>query len=210
MGTLNKKMMYTEQQRTKRSIRHYIIPLLAFLLVTSIGVRLVLSLSSSPKAFTLRSAAFQPESSIPPKFAKGKSLDDSISPPLQWSGIPAGTVNLALIVEDPDAPDPIFPKMTWVHWVLYNLPPTIGSLPEDVDEPLMLLPIGAKQALNDWKVAGYVGPSPPIGRHRYYFKLTALDVVLPDLGPTATKAMVEEAFDGHILGQAVLMGTYEN
>ncbi len=128
------------------------------------------------------------------------------SPALAWSNLPAGTKSLALIVDDPDAPDPKAPKMTWVHWVLYNLPPSASSLPEAVSSAA--LPAGTQQGQNDWKRAGYGGPCPPIGRHRYFHKLYALDVVLPDLGKP-TKAQLEAAMKGHILAQAEMVGTYQ-
>jgi hypothetical protein len=130
----------------------------------------------------------------------------NVSPPLAWSALPAGTRSLGLIVDDPDAPDPEAPKMTWVHWVLYNLPPEANGLPEAAEASG--LPAGARVGLNDWKKARWGGPCPPIGRHRYFHKLYALDVVLPDLG-APTKAQLEAAMAGHVLGQATLMGTYQ-
>jgi hypothetical protein len=129
-----------------------------------------------------------------------------ISPPLAWSGLPAGTKSLVLIVEDPDAPDPAAPRMNWSHWVLYNLPPMAGELPEGV--PSQVLPNGTLQGVNDWLRTGYGGPCPPVGRHRYFYKLYALDTVLPDLG-RPTKATVEKAMQRHILGHAELMGQYQ-
>lgn len=129
----------------------------------------------------------------------------NVSPPLAWSEIPAGTRSLALIVDDPDAPDPAAPKMTWVHWVLYNIPPHTGGLPEAV--ATADLPPGTREGLNDWKRTGYGGPCPPIGRHRYFHKLYALDIVLPDLG-RPTKADLENAMSGHILAKTELIGTY--
>ncbi len=128
------------------------------------------------------------------------------SPPLAWSGVPAGTESLALIVDDPDAPDPAVPKMTWVHWVLYNLPPDTTGLPAGVSHAS--LPPGTREGLNDWKREGYGGPCPPIGRHRYVHKLYALDTVLPVLQP-ATKAALEKAMQGHILGRVELVGYYK-
>ena len=127
-----------------------------------------------------------------------------VSPSLEWTGVPAGTKSLALIVDDPDAPDPAAPKMTWVHWVLYNLPATSTGLPEGVRS----LPAGALDGNNDWKRTGYGGPCPPIGRHRYFHKLYALDRVLDRL-VRPTKAQVEAAMQGHVLAQAQLMGTYQ-
>jgi Raf kinase inhibitor-like YbhB/YbcL family protein len=129
-----------------------------------------------------------------------------ISPPLSWSGVPDGTKSLALVVDDPDAPDPKAPRMTWVHWVLYNLPADATALAEAIAPAS--LPAGTREGLNDWKRTGYGGPCPPIGRHRYFHKLYALDAVLPDLR-TPTKAQLEKAVDGHVLERAELMGTYQ-
>jgi Raf kinase inhibitor-like YbhB/YbcL family protein len=126
------------------------------------------------------------------------------SPPLSWGGLPASAQSIALVVDDPDAPDPAAPKTTWVHWVLYNLPPTAGGLGEAVKE----LPAGAREGLNDWKRTGYGGPCPPIGRHRYFHKVVALDIVLPDLG-SPTKAELEKAMQGHIVGKGEIVGTYQ-
>ncbi|HZV53508.1 MAG TPA: YbhB/YbcL family Raf kinase inhibitor-like protein [Rhodocyclaceae bacterium] len=126
------------------------------------------------------------------------------SPPLAWSGVPTGTKSLVLIVDDPDAPDPAAPKMTWVHWLLYNLPADIGGLPEDVGA----LPAGTLEGFNDFKRTAWGGPCPPIGRHRYFHKLYALDVILPDL-KRPTKAVLEKAIAGHVLAEAHLMGTYQ-
>lgn len=130
----------------------------------------------------------------------------NLSPPLAWSGVPPGTKSLALIVDDPDAPDPASPKMTWVHWVLYNLPADTASLAAGIADAD--LPPGTRQGLNDWKRTGYGGPCPPIGRHRYFHKLYALDAVLPDLG-RPSKASLERAMRGHIIGQAELVGLYQ-
>jgi Raf kinase inhibitor-like YbhB/YbcL family protein len=114
--------------------------------------------------------------------------------------------SFALIIDDPDAPDPRAPKMTWVHWVVYNIPADVHGLPEGAAKS-GLLP-GAKQGLNDWERAGYGGPCPPIGRHRYFHKLSALDAVLPDLGH-ATKAQILDAMKGHVIAETQLVGTYE-
>jgi Raf kinase inhibitor-like YbhB/YbcL family protein len=147
------------------------------------------------------STAFNHEGAIPLIYTcEGKDM----SPPITWSDVPPGTKSLALIVDDPDAPDPAAPKMTWVHWVLYNLPPTSDGLPESAKT----LPAGTKEGMNDWKRTGYGGPCPPIGRHRYFHKLYALDTVLPDL-KNPTKAKLEEAMKGHILSEARLIGTYQ-
>ena len=109
-----------------------------------------------------------------------------------------------MIVDDPDAPDPAAPAMTWVHWVLYDIPPSATGLPEG-GKPL---PGGAREGLNDWRRTGYGGPCPPVGRHRYFFKLYALDTLLPALR-TPNKAELERAMQGHVLAQAVLVGTYQ-
>jgi Raf kinase inhibitor-like YbhB/YbcL family protein len=121
----------------------------------------------------LTSAAFGENQAIPRIYTcEGKDL----SPPLVWTGVPANAKSLALIVDDPDAPDPAAPRMTWVHWVLYNIPVAASGLPEGV--AASALPKGALEGLNDWQRTGYGGPCPPIGRHRYFHKLYALDAVL--------------------------------
>jgi len=149
----------------------------------------------------ITSTAFAQDAAIPAKYTcEGSDL----SPPLAWSEVPAKTKSFALIVDDPDAPDPAAPKMTWVHWVLYNLPAEATGLPEAAKA----LPRGTLQGLNDWKRTRYGGPCPPVGRHRYFHKLYALDVVLPDLGQP-TKARVEAAMKGHVIAQAELIGTYQ-
>jgi Raf kinase inhibitor-like YbhB/YbcL family protein len=151
----------------------------------------------------LSSSAFPPNADIPtPYTCEGSDQ----SPPLAWSGVPAGTKSLALIVDDPDAPDPAAPKMTWVHWVLYNIPPATTGL-DAGQSRLSDLPAGTREGLNDWQRKGYGGPCPPIGRHRYVHKLYALDTVLPVLQP-ATKAALEKAMHGHILAQGELVGYY--
>ncbi len=154
-------------------------------------------------ALTLSSSAFQQGSEIPRLHTcQGKD----VSPALAWSGAPAGAKSLALIVDDPDAPDPSAPKVTWVHWVLYDIPPSSSGLPQGVGAKD--LPAGTREGTNDWKRTGYGGPCPPIGRHRYFFKLYALDAVLPDLGKP-TKKDLEKAMEGHIVAKAELMGTYQ-
>lgn len=150
----------------------------------------------------LRSPAFAHNGTIPRQFTCD---GQNISPPLQWRNVPLGTQSLVLIVDDPDAPDPQAPRMTWVHWVLLNIPPTASGLPEGVTSKQ--LPAGTRQGINDWKRTGYGGPCPPIGRHRYFFKLYALDTTLALEQPT--KAAVEAAMQGHILAEAVLVGTYQ-
>jgi Raf kinase inhibitor-like YbhB/YbcL family protein len=152
---------------------------------------------------TIRSAAFADGDEIPVRYTcEGADA----SPPLDWSGAPARTKSFALVVDDPDAPDPAAPKMTWVHWVLYDMPPSAGGLPEGV--ATSALPAGTRSGRNDWKRTSWGGPCPPIGRHRYFFKLYALDALLGDLG-TPTKPRLEQAMKGHVLAEAQLMGTYE-
>ena len=148
----------------------------------------------------LESSAFSANGDIPAAYTAD---GDDRAPPLAWTDAPAGTKNFALIVDDPDAPDPKAPKMTWVHWVVYNIPAGTNALPEG--QPL---PAGAREGVNDWKRRGYGGPEPPIGRHRYFFKLYALDTELPDLG-APTKAALEKAMETHVLARAELVGTYQ-
>jgi Raf kinase inhibitor-like YbhB/YbcL family protein len=128
------------------------------------------------------------------------------SPPLEWSGVPPRVKSLALIVDDPDAPDPKAPKMTYVHWVLYDIPPTATRLAEGAAKGG--LPPGTREGKNDWKRTGYGGPCPPIGRHRYFFKLYALDTELVDLG-APPKPQLEKAIEGHVVETAELIGTYQ-
>ncbi len=130
----------------------------------------------------------------------------NVSPPLTWAGVPAGTKSMALIVDDPDAPDPASPKMTWVHWVLYNIPPDANGLPEGV--AVKDIPAGTLQGVNDWQRVGYGGPCPPVGKHRYFFKLYALDTVLPDM-KHPTKAALEKAMQGRVLARSELIGLYQ-
>lgn len=149
----------------------------------------------------LTSSAFGHNGGIPAQYTcEGQDL----SPPLAWSGVPSNAKSLVLIVDDPDAPDPAAPKLTWVHWMLYNIPPSASALGEGVKQ----LPAGTRDGLNDWQRTGYGGPCPPIGRHRYFHKLYALDTVLPDLG-RPTKAKLEAAMKGHVIAQAELIGTYQ-
>ena len=150
-------------------------------------------------ALTLSSPEFSDKGSIPAKFTcDGKDQ----SPPLQWDGVPDGTKSFALIVDDPDAPDPKAPKRVWVHWVLYNIPAETRQIAEASQ------PTGCRDGKNDWGKTGYGGPCPPIGRHRYFFKLYALDAMLPDLG-TPTKAELAKALQGHVLEKVEIIGTYE-
>jgi len=152
---------------------------------------------------TLISPAFLHQHPIP---ARHTCDGPDTSPPLSWSGVPAGTKSLALIVDDPDAPDPAAPQRTFVHWVLYNIPPEAGGLEEGAAPAS--LPAATEQGLNDWRDRTWGGPCPPIGRHRYFFKLYALDSTLPHL-KHPTKAALEEAMHGHVLEHAELVGLYQ-
>ena len=151
----------------------------------------------------LTSPSFENQGDIPKKHTCD---GQDVSPALAWTGAPQGTKSFVLIVDDPDAPDPANPRMTWVHWVLYNLPADAGSLSEGVEEKD--LPKGTLQGLNDWKKTGFGGPCPPIGKHRYFHKLYALDIVLPDL-KQPTKAKLEKAMEGHVLSKTELVGLYQ-
>ena len=152
-------------------------------------------------ALTLKSSAFDNGAEIPLRYT---CSGDDVSVPLNWEDAPEGTRSFVLIVDDPDAPDPEAPKMVWVHWVLYNIPPDINSLAEHITSAT--LPPGTIEGINDWQRPGYGGPCPPVGRHRYFHKLYALDSVLEGLN-RATKADVEAAMQGHIIAQAELIGT---
>lgn len=152
---------------------------------------------------TISSPAFENNAPIPRKYT---AQGDNVSPPLEWSAGPATTKSFVLIVDDPDAPDPRAPQGTWVHWVLYDIPAEIVSLPADVAKHG--LPVGTRSGINDWKRTVYGGPSPPSGRHRYFHKLYALDVVLADLERPA-KARLLNAMKGHVLAESQLIGTYQ-
>lgn len=173
------------------------------LLIFTLGQPSILAAEERTMSLTLTSQAFQQNGEIPARYT---CQGGDVSPPLQWSGVPANTKSLALIVDDPDAPDPAAPKITWVHWVLYNIPPTTTGLPDGA--AAQALPSGALEGINDFKRAAYGGPCPPVGRHRYFHKLYALDTVLPDL-KVPTKAALEKAMQGHVLTHAALVGTYQ-
>ena len=149
-----------------------------------------------------------------PAFMSGRTIPArhtcdglEVSPQLAWTGVPDGTKSLALIVDDPDAPDPAFPKITWVHWVLYNIPGDTSGLAEGVAEKD--IPAGTRQGINGWHRTGYNGPCPPVGKHRYFFKLYALDTVLPDL-KRPDQVVLEQAMRGHVLARAELIGLYQH
>lgn len=150
---------------------------------------------------TLTSPQFTHQGDIPSAYTCEGA---NVSPPLAWSGAPPGTKSFALIVDDPDAPDPAAPQRVWVHWVLYNIPATASGLEEAVKS----LPAGTREGTSDYQRTGYGGPCPPIGRHRYFHKLYALDTLLPDLS-SPTKTALEKAMAGHVLEKTELMGTYQ-
>jgi Raf kinase inhibitor-like YbhB/YbcL family protein len=151
----------------------------------------------------ISSSAFKANQAIPKQYTCDSK---DVSPPLSWTGIPDQAKSLVLIVDDPDAPDPAAPRMVYVHWVLYNLPVTATGLAEAISPAT--LPAGTREGVNDWKRTGYGGPCPPIGRHRYYFKLYALDTLLPDLHKP-TKSKLLQAMNGHVLAEAEMIGTYQ-
>ena len=154
-------------------------------------------------AFVITSPAFADHGEIPARFTCEGA---DISPALHWSGAPQSTKSFALIIDDPDAPDPRAPQRTWVHWVVYNIPADAEGLAEDA--AAQGLPSGARQGINDWTRAGYGGPCPPVGRHRYFHRLYALDSVLPDLA-SPTKAKLLAALKSHLLAEAQLVGSYQ-
>jgi len=153
----------------------------------------------------IKSSAFLDGGAIPAKFTCD---GEDTSPPLEWSGVPDLALSLALVVDDPDAPDPAAPKMRFVHWVLYNMPPDARGLPEGAG-PMGKLPPGSREGSNDFKKIGYGGPCPPIGRHRYFFTLYALDTSLT-LTDSPSRSELEAAMRDHILEKAEMLGTYEH
>jgi Raf kinase inhibitor-like YbhB/YbcL family protein len=181
---------------------HSPVPLTGYLIVAALCWARPGAAQEKPMSFSLTSPAFSASGEIPKEFT---CEGGDHSPELRWSGAPQGTRSFALIEDDPDAPDPKAPKTTWVHWVLYDIPVSVTSLPRDAAKHL---PAGTREGVNDWKRTGYGGPCPPIGRHRYFHKLYALDTTLGDL-KQPNKAALERAMQGHVLGRAELMGTYE-
>jgi Raf kinase inhibitor-like YbhB/YbcL family protein len=158
-------------------------------------------------SMTLTSPSFKHKGDIPERYTCD---GPNVSPPLEWSGVPTGTKSLALIVEDPDAPDPDAPRGTWVHWVLYDVSPEMTGLPEGMSAGTNSKKLHPREleGVNDWKHTGYQGPCPPKGKHRYFFKLYALDVLLADMGHPA-KAALERAMRGRVIDHAELIGLYQ-
>lgn len=151
---------------------------------------------------SMRSSAFTDHGDIPVRYTCD---GDGISPALTWSGAPQGVASYALIVDDPDAPDPKAPKMTWVHWVVYNIPEGASGLNQDAGRSNH--PAGGDVGVNSWNKAAYGGPCPPVGKHRYFFKLYALNTRLKGL-QRPTKGELLSAMQGHILAQGQLIGLY--
>ena len=149
---------------------------------------------------TLRSPAFQDHGAIPTVHTCDGA---DTAPPLEWGDVPTGTKSLVLVVDDPDAPNPVAPTHTHVHWVLYDIPPSTTSLPAGG-----AVPDGAREGLNSWRHTGYGGPCPPIGCHRYFFKLHALDTTLGDRG-TPTADALDKLIRDHVIERAELVGTYQ-
>jgi Raf kinase inhibitor-like YbhB/YbcL family protein len=170
--------------------------------VILLATALVVLWGDAVMAMTLNSPVFKQNGHIPSRY---NCEGEDVSPPLAWEGVPDGAKSLVLIIDDPDAPDPNAPKTVWVHWVVYNIPPDSESLSENAGKTR--LPPGALLGLNDFKKMGYGGPCPPIGRHRYFHKLYALDIRLDLRG--ATKSQIERAMQGHVLASAELIGTYQ-
>ena len=174
--------------------------MLAILMMSSISLSLA---SNGTNSMEMTSSVFTHNGKIPTQYTcEGKDL----SPSLSWYNVPSNTKSLALIVDDPDAPDPAAPQMTWVHWVLYNLAPNSTGLDENIGS--FGLPSGTKKGTNNWGKTSYGGPCPPIGEHRYFFKLYALDVVLPDLN-NPPKAQLEKSMQGHIIEEVQMIGKYQ-
>ncbi|WP_345975670.1 YbhB/YbcL family Raf kinase inhibitor-like protein [Sulfurimonas sp. HSL3-7] len=189
-----------QEERSGNSNHHALmLLLLGFIISTATGWLH----AEETMSLTLSSTAFAHGDEIP---SKHTCEAEDLSPPLHWEGVPEKAESLVLIVDDPDAPDPKAPKTTWVHWVLYNLPSGIDGLSEGTT--FRDLPNGAKEGLNDWIRSGYDGPCPPIGRHRYFFKLYALDRSLA-FRDYPTKAEVEAAMQGHVIERCELVGTYK-
>jgi Raf kinase inhibitor-like YbhB/YbcL family protein len=198
---------YSMKKETNKYRKHDIIS--GFLAVAALTLVCAVSMSvnylhaEEKMTLTLRSTAFTNGGEIPSKYT---CEGEDIAPPLEWEGVPEKTRSLVLIIDDPDAPDPKAPRMTWVHWVLYNIPPDTGGLPEGVTS--VGLPPETEEGLNDWKRTGYGGPCPPVGRHRYFHKLYALDTILEGMD-MPTKTQIETAMREHVIAQTELVGTYK-
>jgi Raf kinase inhibitor-like YbhB/YbcL family protein len=160
-------------------------------------------MTSAESRIVFGSPAFEDGGAIPTRFT---CEGEGTSPALHWSNLPGGTKSLALIVDDPDAPDPKAPQRTFVHWVLYDIPASADGLPEGATQETV--PVGTRIGNHDGRERGWYPPCPPIGRHRYFFKLYALDAPIGALA-NPSKADLEKAMEGHILGRGVLVGSYQ-
>lgn len=189
---------------TRVRLRYLVFPVCAFLLESSAGV----SQAADPPAdqaapspaFALTSPAFTQGARIPQQYSKGGK---DLSPPLRWADPPEGTKSFVLICEDPDAP-----RGTWCHWVLFDLPPELRSLPEGIPA-VVQPPGGGRHGVNDFRQPGYGGPFPPPGKpHRYYFRLYALDAVL-DAPVGSRRQDILARMKDHILARAEIMGRYQ-
>lgn len=197
--------MSTVLSRYGRALRRrmrFVGPGLALALLVVGGFTPARAAGGTNGSLQLTSPAFGDQQSIPERYTCDGA---GISFPLRWSGVPAGTRSLALIVEDPDAPDPRAPRMTWIHWVAYDIPPGSGGLPDG--DNASAFPAGMRQGLNSWQRTGYGGPCPPIGTHRYVIRLFALDTRLGDLDHPTREKLVR-AMRGHVLARARLVGLY--
>jgi len=176
---------------------------MALVIIAIIAVSIVTDHSTGEEGIdmgiSLRSSVFEEGGMMPDKCSWRKG---NMSPDLEWANIPEGAKSLAIICDDPDAPGG-----TWVHWVIFNIPPGLTGLKEGIPHG-KTLPDGSMQGTNDFPGTGYDGPWPPSGTHRYYFKIYAIDKVLP-VKPGAKKDEIETAMNGHILGQGQLMGRYK-
>ena len=197
--------------RTKRPVLRYdarrlckdvVKTFLSCLAATVLGLTLIADAGTAAMVLTLTSSAFENGGQVPSQYS---CEGDDVSPPLAWDNVPDGTKSFALIVDDPDAPDPAAPKIVWVHWLVYNLPADARGLAAGA--ATSGLPRGAMSGLTDFKNSTYGGPCPPVGRHRYFHKLYALDTTLALKMPT--KPSLEAAMRGHVLAKAELIGTYQ-
>jgi len=204
-------LAFYRRTRTKRSVlrndaRHLFAGVARtfspYLAAAVFGLILIADAGTAAMALTLTSSAFENGGAIPSQYT---CEGDDVSPPLAWDDVPDGTKSFALIIDDPDAPDPKAPKIVWVHWLLYNLPADTRDLAEGA--ATSGLPRGTATGLTDFKHSTYGGPCPPIGRHRYFHKLYALDTMLSLKNPT--KPALEAAMQGHVLAKAELIGTYQ-
>ncbi|MFO8062854.1 MAG: YbhB/YbcL family Raf kinase inhibitor-like protein [bacterium] len=176
-----------------------IVVLICFMAISCNNEEINIDKEENVKDITVTSTAFEHNGDIPKKYT---CQGEEISPPVKWSGIPEGTKSIALISDDPDAP-----MGTWVHWVIFNIPPEKGGLEENIPKN-DIINGGIKQGKNSGKETGYQGPCPPSGKHRYFFKVYALDNML-DIDSGISKQELLNAMEEHILGYGELIGLYE-